>query len=122
MKQKIKSIRPFIGAKNFELSRAFYRDLGFEETILEHNFSVFKNQEIVFYLQDYYAKEWIENTMIFIEVENTDEFYNELLSFNLPEKYEHVKLSPIKTMDWGKECFLHDPSGILWHFGEFFNK
>ncbi|MDF2931908.1 MAG: family N-acetyltransferase [Chryseobacterium sp.] len=122
MKQNIKSIRPFIGAKNFEKSRAFYRDLGFEEFVIENNFSVFKKQEIAFYLQDYYAKEWIENTMIFIEVENTDEYYNELLSFNLPEKYETVKLSPIRTMDWGKECFLHDPSGILWHFGEFFNK
>ncbi|PZO24508.1 MAG: glyoxalase, partial [Flavobacteriaceae bacterium] len=27
---------------------------------------------------------------------------------------------PIRNHDWGRECFLHDPSGILWHFGEFF--
>jgi hypothetical protein len=31
-----------------------------------------------------------------------------------------VKLIPIRVHDWGKECFLHDPSGVLWHFGEFF--
>jgi len=122
MKQKIKSIRPFVGAKNFEESRAFYRDLGFEEIVLEHNFSVFKKDDIAFYLQDYYAKEWIENTMIFIEVEDTEEYYLELSALNLPQKYPSAKLSPIKTMDWGKECFLHDPSGILWHFGEFFDK
>ncbi|MCW3167178.1 glyoxalase [Chryseobacterium sp. 09-1422] len=122
MKQKIKSIRPFVGAKNFEESRAFYRDLGFEETVLEHNFSVFKKDDIAFYLQDYYAKEWIENTMIFIEVEDTEEYYLELSALNLPQKYPSAKLSPVKTMDWGKECFLHDPSGILWHFGEFFDK
>lgn len=121
MKQSIKSIRPFIGAKNFEVSRAFYRDLGFDEVILEHNFSVFKKHDIAFYLQDYYAKEWIENTMIFVEVENTEEYYQNLLSLNLNEKYENVKLSSVKKMEWGKECFLHDPSGILWHFGEFFN-
>jgi len=122
MKQKIKSIRPFVGAKNFEESRAFYRDLGFEETVLEHNFSVFKKDDIAFYLQDYYAKEWIENTMIFIEVEDTEEYYLELSALNLPQKYPSAKLSPVKTMDWGKECFLHDTSGILWHFGEFFDK
>lgn len=58
--------------------------------------------------------------MIFIEVENTDEYYKQLLSLNLNEKYENIKLLPVKTMDWGKECFLIDPSGILWHFGEFF--
>jgi len=120
MKQNIKSIRPFIGAKNFGLSRAFYRDLGFEETILERNLSVFKKQEIAFYLQDYYSKEWIENTMIFIEVEDVDSYWEELLSLNFQEKYETAKLTPIRTMDWGKECFVHDPSGILWHFGEFF--
>lgn len=120
MKQNIKSIRPFIGAKNFSLSRAFYRDLGFEETVLERNLSVFKKQEIAFYLQDYYSKEWIENTMIFIEVEDVDSYWEELLSLNFQEKYETAKLTPIRTMDWGKECFVHDPSGILWHFGEFF--
>lgn len=122
MKQNIKSIRPFIGAKNFEESRAFYRDLGFEEIVLDYNFSVFTKQEIAFYLQDYYAKEWIENTMIFVEVENTDAYYNELLSLNLSKKYKTIKLLPIKTMDWGKECFLIDPAGILWHFGEFIKK
>lgn len=122
MNQNIKSIRPFIGAKNFEISRNFYKDLGFEEIVLEHNLSLFKKQEIGFYLQNAYVKDWIENTMLFIEVENVDQFWEELLSLNLTEKYEGVKLTPIRTMDWGKECFVHDPSGILWHFGEFFNK
>ncbi|MFP3590634.1 glyoxalase [Chryseobacterium sp. SIMBA_038] len=122
MNQNIKSIRPFIGAKNFEISRNFYKDLGFEEIVLEHNLSLFKKWEIGFYLQNAYVKDWIENTMLFIEVENVDDFWEELLSLNLTEKYEGVKLMAIRTMDWGKECFVHDPSGILWHFGEFFNK
>lgn len=121
MKQKMKSIRPFIGAKNFEVSRNFYTDLGFEEIILEHHFSLFKKQEVVFYLQNAYVKDWIDNTMIFIEVEDTDKYWEELLSLNLTEKYENVRLTPVRTMPWGKECFVHDPSGILWHFGEFFN-
>ena len=122
MKQNLQSIRPFIGAENFEVSRNFYKDLGFDEIVLEPKLSLFKKQEIGFYLQDAYVKDWIDNTMIFIEVENTDEFWQHLLSLNLSEKYEGVKLSPIRTMEWGKECFVHDPSGILWHFGEFFNK
>jgi len=121
MNQQIKSIRPFVGAKNFTVSREFYKDLGFEENILQPNLSVFKKENFAFYLQDYYTKEWIDNTMIFVEVENTDDFWKELSSLNLQEKYADVKLVPVRIMDWGKECFLHDPSGILWHFGEFFN-
>jgi catechol 2,3-dioxygenase-like lactoylglutathione lyase family enzyme len=119
MNHKIKSIRPFIEAKDFEISRSFYRDLGFEETVLEINFSVFKSDAIAFYLQDYYTKDWIENTMIFLEVDDVDRYYNELLALNLPQKYDGVKLTPIRNLDWGRECFLHDPSGVLWHFGEF---
>jgi uncharacterized glyoxalase superfamily protein PhnB len=122
MKQPAKSIRPFIGAKDFEVSRRFYKDLGFEEIILSRNFSYFKIQGLGFYLQDAYVKDWIDNLMIFIEVENVDEYWNELLALNLTAKYESVKLTPIRNLDWGKECFLHDPSGVLWHFGQFAGK
>lgn len=122
MKTKVKSIRPFIGAQDFNVSRSFYTDLGFEEIVLENKLSLFKKQDIAFYLQDAYVKDWVDNTMIFVEVENVEEYWQELLELNLPEKYENIKLTSIRTMDWGKECFVHDPSGILWHFGEFFNK
>ncbi|CAG5072557.1 hypothetical protein DYBT9623_04194 [Dyadobacter sp. CECT 9623] len=115
-------MRPFIGAKDFEVSRRFYRDLGFEEVVLEHNFSVFKLDQLAFYLQDYYIKDWIDNSMIFLEVDDVERYYADLLALDLPGKYEGVRLTPIKTDYWGRECFLHDPSGILWHFGEFFRK
>jgi len=119
MEHKPKSIRPFIGAKNFEQSRRFYQDLGFEESILSPTFSYFKTNGLGFYLQDAYVQDWIDNSMIFLEVEDVDRFWNELVALDLAAKYKNVKLTPIREMDWGKECFLHDPSGILWHFGEF---
>lgn len=119
MEHKAISIRPFIGAENFGISRSFYRDLGFQETILSANMSVFKTQGLAFYLQDAYVKDWIDNTMVFLEVEDVDRFWNELLILDLTTKYKNVRLTPIRKLDWGKECFVHDPSGILWHFGEF---
>ena len=121
MFQKVISIRPFIGAKDFDISRSFYLDLGFEEVILFPDMSVFKKDQIAFYLQRAYVKDWVDNTMIFSEVEDLDLFWKELVSLNLAEKYKGVKLTPIRNEDWGRECFLHDPSGILWHFG-IFNK
>ncbi len=66
MKHKAISIRPFIGAKNYELSRSFYRDLGFQESILAHNMSLFKTEGLGFYLQDAYIQDWIDNSMIFL--------------------------------------------------------
>ncbi|HEY6901607.1 MAG TPA: VOC family protein [Puia sp.] len=122
MEHNAKSIRPFIGAKDFELSRNFYRDLGFQETILSHNMSVFKTDGLAFYLQDAYVKDWIDNTMLFLEVDNVDRFWDQLVTLDLPAKYEGVRLTPTRHYEWGKECFLHDPSGILWHFGEFYGR
>lgn len=119
MQHKAVSIRPFIGAKNFEVSRNFYRDLGFQESVLSHNMSVFKTDGQAFYLQDANVKDWIDNTMIFMEVEDVERFWSELSALDLTSKYEGVRLTPIRDYDWGRECFLHDPSGILWHFGEF---
>ena len=121
MEHRAKSIRPFIGAKNFDLSRSFYRDLGFQETILSPNMSVFKTEGLGFYLQNAYVQDWIDNSMIFLEVDDVARYWNDLLALDLPTKYEGVKLTPIRKYDWGRECFMHDPSGILWHFGEFFN-
>lgn len=119
MEHKAKSIRPFIGAKNFEISRQFYHDLGFQESILFPNMSYFKSEGIGFYLQDAYVKDWIDNLMVFMEVDNVDRFYNEVRALDLATKYAGVRLTPIRDYDWGRECFLHDPSGVLWHFGEF---
>lgn len=119
MEHRALSIRPFIGTKDFELSRSFYRDLGFEEKILGHNMSLFKIGELGFYLQDAYVKDWINNTMIFLEVDDVDRYWKELSALGLDTKYKGVRLTPVKTYDWGRECFVHDPSGILWHFGEF---
>lgn len=119
MQHKAISIRPFIGAKNFELSRSFYKDVGFAETVLSQNMSVFNSGKMAFYLQNAYVRDWIDNTMIFLEVENVNDFWNALLALNLPNKYETVKLVPVRHLEWGSECFLHDPSGILWHIGQF---
>jgi hypothetical protein len=119
MQHNAVSIRPFIGAKNYELSRSFYLDLGFQESILNPSMSLFKTGQLGFYLQDAFVKDWIDNTMIFLEVDNVSRYWEELSALNLPGKYQGVKLTPIRVDSWGRECFLHDPSGILWHFGEF---
>lgn len=119
MNYNIASIRPFIGARDFEQSSNFYRDLGFTEIRLTPKMSLFQNKKIGFYLQDAFVQDWVDNTMVFLEVENLDAVYQDLFALDLGLKYPGVRLLPIRIESWGRECFLHDPSGILWHFGEF---
>jgi len=122
MKIRAKSIRPFVGAKDFEISRRFYTELGFEETVLWKGFSLFRIGEFAFYLQEAYVKEWIDNTQIFMEIEDLPAFWDYLNTLGLPSKFQNVRIIPVREQDWGRECFVHDPSGILWHFGEFRDK
>ncbi|MBU3012557.1 glyoxalase [Polaribacter vadi] len=115
-----KSIRTFIGAKDFESSSNFYKDLGFSEIKLSTNLSVFKvDEKLSFYLQKAYVKDWVDNSMLFLEVEDLELYLAEIKNKNLTKKYPKVKLSEIVKNDWGQEFFLHDPSGILWHIGCF---
>ena len=65
-----KSIRTFIGANNYTISKAFYNAIGFEEIVIDAKMSLFKvNDNLSFYLQDTYVKDWINNSMIFLEVQ-----------------------------------------------------
>ena len=119
MKLEAIAIRPFIGAQDFAQSRRFYADLGFQETVLAPNLSLFSTGKLGFYLQDAYNQDWLNNTMIFVEVADAGRFWNQLQALHLPSKYEGVRIVPVQTFEWGRECYVHDPSGMLWHFGEF---
>jgi len=120
MKHQAASIRTFIGAKNFKESRRFYNELGFEESLVAENLAYFKIGTLGFYLQDSYVKKWVDNSMVFLEVDDVARYWKELNALGLHEKYNLVRLTPIVDYDWGRECFMHDPSGVLWHFGEFY--
>lgn len=119
MKHGIKSIRAFIGAKDYNISRAFYKDFGFTEIKTSATMSYFKLGNFGFYLQDYYAKDWVDNTMVFLEVDDLKQHLENFNKLNLGTKYKGVRISEIHYNNWGNEYFVHDPSGILWHIGEF---
>ena len=121
MKHAAKSIRAFIGAIHFGESRQFYKELGFEESPISKDMSYFRvSDNLGFYLQDAYVEDWINNTMLFLEVDDVTRYWKELQSLGLEQRFKNVKLTSIKEEDWGRECFMHDPSGVLWHFGEFY--
>ena len=54
-----------------------------------------------------------------MEVDDVVKCLDDMLNKKLDEKYKYVRISEIQTFDWGREFFLHDPSGNLWHIGQF---
>jgi catechol 2,3-dioxygenase-like lactoylglutathione lyase family enzyme len=119
MKHDIQSIRTFIGSKDFNTSRAFYTAFGFSEIRLNQTMSYFKIEAFGFYLQDAYVKEWIENSMVFIEVADVDVHLEAFKKLHLKERFPSIKISEVHRNDWGDEYFVHDPAGVLIHIGTF---
>ena len=121
MSTKINSIRSFIGAKDYNESLSFYKHWGYSELTFGPKMSYIKvTENIGFYLQDYYVKDWVDNTMLFLEVDDLITYAKQLSNMKLTELFPSVKMSEIKKEEWGMELFLHDPSGILWHVGQFY--
>ncbi|MEO0338688.1 MAG: glyoxalase [Bacteroidota bacterium] len=119
MQHQALSIRTFIGAKDYEISRSFYKDLGFEEFVVGEKMCLFRIDGLGFYLQDYYAEDWVNNSMVFLEVTNPEAHLEQVKALDLTRKYPNVRFTEVQYNDWGREYFMHDPSGVLWHFGAF---
>jgi len=81
--------------------------------------SYFKLGDFGFYLQNAYVKDWIDNSILFLEVDNLQEHLDMITSLQLNKKYNNVRVTKIHCNDLGNEFFVYDPSGILWHIGEF---
>lgn len=113
---KAKKIRPFIPSIDFETSKSFYMDLGFETTYEEEKMVILTSGDVGFFLQDYYQKEWANNTMIQLFVSNLEAFYD--VANSLKYKYKTMKIKPIFTAHYGKTFHLIGPAGELWHMME----
>jgi len=112
-----KNLRPFIPAKDFAVSRAFYQDLGAEELWASDDMVLLKLGGSEFYLQAYYVKDWAENTMLFLMVPDLELCWRELQALDLVNRYEGIRWKEPTDYPWGlREIHLIDPAGVLWHF------
>lgn len=112
-------LRPFVPAKDFAISRAFYRDMGAKEIWSNADMALLKLGDSEFYLQNAYVKDWAENTMLFLNVEDLDLCWQELQALDLVNRYPDIRWKQPTDYPWGlREIHLIDPAGVLWHFAK----
>lgn len=112
-------LRPFVPAKDFAVSRAFYRDLGATEIWGTDDMVLLKLGDSEFYLQNAYVKDWAENTMLFLNVADLDLCWEELQALDLVNRYPDIRWKKPTDYPWGlREIHLIDPAGVLWHFAK----
>src|SRR3546814_865723 len=110
--------RPFLPAKDFELSKRFYEALGFEK-LLDADVAIFRMGRGEFLLQSYYQKEWAENFMMQLMVDDLDAWWTQIQSLDLPGNFRVAPPKAPALQPWGlRVAYVTDPSGVLWHVAQ----
>ncbi|HTD37081.1 MAG TPA: VOC family protein [Candidatus Limnocylindrales bacterium] len=110
--------RPFLPAKDFDASRAFYEALGFEK-LLDGDVAIFRMGRTAFLLQRYYQKDWAENFMMQLMVDDLDAWWARIESLDLPAAFGVRRPKAPAMQPWGlRVAYVFDPSGVLWHIAE----
>lgn len=115
----IRSLRPFVPAKEFEKSLRFYEEVGFEAYRLGDGLAELSLGGHAFLLQGHYVKEWAENTVMHLLVNDVRAWWQHIESLNLANKFGVPAPAPPRAEPWGLTVlYVFDPTGVLWHFAE----
>jgi catechol 2,3-dioxygenase-like lactoylglutathione lyase family enzyme len=115
---KTVELKAFVPAKDFELSKRFYQDIGFTLASDSDGIAYFHYGDVSFLLQNFYVKELAENFMMHLLVENIDAWWAEIQARSIAEKYG-VRILPPEQRPWRMRDFvLLDPSGVLWRIAQ----
>jgi len=111
-------VRPFLPAKDFEVSKAFYEALGFEK-VLDGDVAIFEVGPSGFILQQYYQQQWAQNCMMQLMVDDLDAWWAHIQALDLPGRFGVQAPRPPAMQPWGlRIAYVVDPSGVLWHVAE----
>jgi len=111
-------LKAFVPAKDYELSKRFYQDLGFTLASDGDGVAYFHHETVSFLLQNFYVKEFAENLMLHLLVEDVDAWKVKVDESGIAARYG-VSVSDVRLQPWRMRDFtLHDPSGVLWRIGQ----
>src|ERR1700723_4163858 len=110
--------RPFIPARDFALSKSFYEALGFEN-LLDGDVAIFKAGSGGFILQRHYQKDWAENFMMQLMVDDLDAWWTHIDGLDLPGKFNVQPPRAPAMQPWGlRIAYVFDQSGGLCHISK----
>lgn len=117
-------LKAHVPAKDFELSKRFYQDIGFtlcwsnEGLAYLHYGPHGEEQKPGILLQDFYVKEFAENLQMHLLVKDVDAWWAHIEAKRILETYA-VAGGPPEDRAWKMRDFvLVDPSGVLWRIAQ----
>jgi uncharacterized glyoxalase superfamily protein PhnB len=115
---RVSEIKAFVPAKDFELCKRFYQDMGFAMEPLGDDLAYFHAGGSSFLLQNFYVKDHAENFMMHMLVEDVDAWWRHVESQGLDRKYG-ARVMPPENRPWGiRDFIVVDPTSVLWRIGQ----
>src|SRR5437868_3089828 len=97
------SLQPFVpSGSNFEGSKEFFRELGFAVRWDAGDYLGFERDGCRFILQKYEKRDFAENFMVTVGVTDVDEFRNEVLEKQLPQRFG-IRIGEASDQPYGRE-------------------
>jgi hypothetical protein len=115
---KFQSLEPFVpSGSNFIGAKQFFQELGFKINWDAGGYIGFEKDGCKFILQQYDNREFAENLMLNVKVDNAEEFWKFAIEKKLPERFG-IKITKPMQQPYGKEVNVIDMAGVCWHFVE----
>jgi len=112
-------LKTFVPAKDPELSKKFYTDLGFTINWSNNEIAELQVGSFRFLLQRFYVKEHAGNFMMSLQVEDADAWWEHIQRQEFTKKYPGIMCKAPQVQPWGlRVLYLSDPTGVLWHISE----
>ena len=109
-------VKPFVGSRNFEESRDFYVALGWSVKFDTGDLAELELGEFRFYLQDFYQRQWCENSMLHLTVEDAEAWHRHAKAVLGARKYGVARVKAPEMQDYGAlVTHIWDPVGVLLH-------
>jgi uncharacterized glyoxalase superfamily protein PhnB len=115
---RVIEVKAFVPARDFELSKRFYQDIGFTMASEGGGVAYFHHGHSSFLLQDFCVQDHVNNFMMHLLVEDVDAWHRSIIDSGVPEKYQ-VRVGSVVLQPWRMRDFeLFDPSGVLWRIAQ----
>ncbi len=114
-------IKAFVPAKDLELSKRFYQELGFTVAWSSDDLAYLHVGSSSFLLQRFYVQQHAGNFMMSMLVPDVEAWWRHVETQQLAQRY-NVRALPPEDRPWGiRDFVLVDPTGVLWRIGQNIN-
>src|SRR5829696_6938648 len=95
----IRDLKVYMPAKDFEQSKRFYTALGFKMSEGWGGTADFELNGCQFRLQDYYVKDWANNFMVVIGVDDAEAWHKHVKKVADSGEFDNIRIKPPESVD-----------------------